>query len=225
MNKLHKLREWLTVSEAARHLADVMHEPVTEADVLRLALDGHLALSVNFPTEVSAKRGKGSAKLQEKEHRIRGVWDFPMTGEQRQEVEREYQRQYNGRRLKLNVLNGAFVEQAGTRCLLPWDPARGSALPENSVFVVRTAALAELEQRKAADSVNKPLGERERTTLLTIIAVLAEHAEIDISKPSKAGETIEALTMAKGARVSARTVEEHLKRIPDALERRGKTSS
>jgi hypothetical protein len=75
------------------------------------------------------------------------------------------------------------------------------------------------------DALEKPLGERERATLLTIIAALAEPAGIDLSKPSKAGEAIEALTTAKGARVSARTVENHLKRIPDALERRGKLSN
>ena len=43
-----KLREWLTISEAARYLSSVIGERpqsaqgVGEADVLRLALDGHL---------------------------------------------------------------------------------------------------------------------------------------------------------------------------------------
>ena len=48
MKKLLKLREWLTVPEAAGHLSILFGEDVTEADVLRLALDGHLTLSVNF---------------------------------------------------------------------------------------------------------------------------------------------------------------------------------
>ena len=65
---------------------------------------------------------------------------------------------------------------------------------------------------------------RERATLLTIIAALARAADIDILKASKAGDTIEALTVELRARVSARAIEDHLKRIPDALERRGKTS-
>ena len=75
------------------------------------------------------------------------------------------------------------------------------------------------------DPLDRPLGERERTTLLTIIAALALEAEIDISKPSKAGGIIETRTIELDARVSARSIEDHLKRIPEALERRGKTSN
>lgn len=48
MSKLFKLKEWLTVPDAARHLSIVFGEEITEADVLRLALDGHMNLSVNF---------------------------------------------------------------------------------------------------------------------------------------------------------------------------------
>ncbi len=76
-----------------------------------------------------------------------------------------------------------------------------------------------------ANSIEKPLGSRERATLLTIIAALAKGAGIDVSMASKAGEVIEALTTKIDARIAARTVEDHLKRIPDALERRGKLSS
>lgn len=57
MSKLFNLKEWLTVADAARHLSIVFGEEVTEADVLRLALDGHLTLSVNFVNETVAKRG------------------------------------------------------------------------------------------------------------------------------------------------------------------------
>jgi hypothetical protein len=47
-SKLFKLKEWLTLPDAAKHLTGVCGEEVTEADILRLALDGHLKLSVNF---------------------------------------------------------------------------------------------------------------------------------------------------------------------------------
>ena len=57
-SKLFKLREWLTVSEAARHLSIMFGEEVNEADILRLALDGHLKLSVNFVNPVYGKCGK-----------------------------------------------------------------------------------------------------------------------------------------------------------------------
>lgn len=55
MKKLLKLREWLTVEEAANYLSAAAEEDVTEADILRLSLDGHLTLSVNF---VNHARGR-----------------------------------------------------------------------------------------------------------------------------------------------------------------------
>jgi hypothetical protein len=58
MKTLLKLREWLTVPEAARHLSALFGEDVTEADILRLALDGHLTLSVYFLNAATARCGK-----------------------------------------------------------------------------------------------------------------------------------------------------------------------
>ena len=99
------------------------------------------------------------------------------------------------------------------------------------LLVVRRPALDEFirqhvpAQAPTSASLDRPLKERERATLLTIIAALAKTAEIDVSQPSKAGGQIEALTtQAVGIRIPARTVENHPKAIPDALERRSKTS-
>lgn len=50
--------EWLTVPDAARHLSIVFGEVVSEADVLRLALDARLRLSVYFVNHATARRGK-----------------------------------------------------------------------------------------------------------------------------------------------------------------------
>jgi hypothetical protein len=57
---------------------------------------------------------------------------------------------------------------------------------------------------------------------LVIVAALAELAEIDVKKPAAAGTTIESQTALLGAEVSSRTIQNHLKRIPEALERRTK---
>lgn len=57
-SKLFQLKEWLTVPEATRHLSILFNEAVSEADVLRLALDGRLKLSVNFVNYAKARRGK-----------------------------------------------------------------------------------------------------------------------------------------------------------------------
>jgi hypothetical protein len=55
MNKIFKMKKWLTLEEAARRLSSSAEESISEADVLRLALDGELILSVDF---VNHARGK-----------------------------------------------------------------------------------------------------------------------------------------------------------------------
>ena len=59
-----------------------------------------------------------------------------------------------------------------------------------------------------------------KSTLLDIIAALAKMAKIDVKKPSAAAIAIETQTELMGTRVAARTIENHLNRIPEALERR-----
>jgi hypothetical protein len=58
LSKLLKLKEWLTVPEAARHLSILFGEEIGEADVLRLALDGYLTLSLLLTHPNSALCGK-----------------------------------------------------------------------------------------------------------------------------------------------------------------------
>jgi hypothetical protein len=178
MSKLFKLREWLTVADAARYLAIAFDEEVIEADVLRLALDGHLKLSVNFVNHAWAKCGqvvpwegtewllvpplrlaktpaenhpqvKASARtltcptklqalldkipvderaallpimksividdecylnLSDEVTTIEGVWDLLMIGNERLDIEHEYQNQTGGPAVTLQGLDGAFVE-------------------------------------------------------------------------------------------------------------------
>lgn len=56
--KLFKLREYLTVPEAAKQLSKMFEEDVSESDVLRLALDGRLTLSINFVNGAIVRRTK-----------------------------------------------------------------------------------------------------------------------------------------------------------------------
>lgn len=58
MKRIYRLREWLTTEEAAGHLTTVLGEDVTVADVYRLALDGHLTLSVNLVNKGKARLGR-----------------------------------------------------------------------------------------------------------------------------------------------------------------------
>lgn len=103
----------------------------------------------------------------------------------------------------------------------------GGGLPDDAVFVVRTEALRNLENAVNGESEKKekPIESKERKTLLTIIAALAKAARVpldDYTKPGKAAGYIEGLTDELGTHVAKRTIEEHLKKIPDALETRMK---
>jgi hypothetical protein len=76
--------------------------------------------------------------------------------------------------------------------------------------------------KKLIQKEPKPLSNRERDTLLIIIAALAKEANIDIKKTSKYGDLIAELTQTLGCPIGATTIEEKLKLIPDALESRAK---
>ena len=71
-------------------------------------------------------------------------------------------------------------------------------------------------------TIDKPLSNKERETLLVIIAALAKDSKVDISKTSKAGELIANMTDLLGSPVGATTIETLLKKIPKALESRAK---
>jgi hypothetical protein len=58
MSKLFKLRDWLTLDEAAAHISTVLGEPATVADLYRLALDRYLTLSVDFVNHTYARKGE-----------------------------------------------------------------------------------------------------------------------------------------------------------------------
>jgi hypothetical protein len=58
LKKLLKLKDWLNVPDAARHLSILFGEDVTEADVLRFGLDGRLTLSAYFVNPKYGRCGK-----------------------------------------------------------------------------------------------------------------------------------------------------------------------
>ena len=276
MQKLLNLKEWLTVPDAARHLSILFGEDVSEPDVLRLALDGHLTLSVYFVNHTTGRCGlaipikeasrsfvpsldgkqtlellsglaiDGERVVEWKPEivTIDGVWDLTMLGPERLDVEHTYQRLTGGPEVTLQCLEAPVVCRAdGTYCELqshfsdnefcdpktlkkPYShPANyypAGSLPQDSVLVVRTSILRDLVSRvsKPARVTEKPVERRERNTLLVMVAALAQLARIDVSKASAASTAIESKTVQMGARVAARTIENHLKRIPEALEGR-----
>ncbi|MCG8037114.1 MAG: hypothetical protein JAZ19_08750 [Candidatus Thiodiazotropha taylori] len=94
-------------------------------------------------------------------------------------------------------------------------------LPNDSVLVVRANALREFEQRQinSAAPKQKALKTNERNSLLTIIAALCNHTNID---PDGRGVAVHIAKMTEkiGAPVSDDTVRRVLEKIPDAIESR-----
>ncbi|HEX9588928.1 MAG TPA: hypothetical protein VGA15_14430 [Bradyrhizobium sp.] len=284
IKKLLNLKQWLTIADAARHLGILFGEDVSEADVLRLALDGHLTLSVYF---VNGARGRCGpiVRIEDAQRTIQeenpddwihlmgspppgegekvqvfssfihglslgdgrviecaketelldGVWDLTMLGHERLEVDQRYQFLTNGPEVDMSFRDGPLdhpivSREDGTLCQLhePYFADKhyfpADALPADSVLVVRTSALHDLEKRLAEPDqrAERPVEQRERTSLLAIMAALAQLAKIDVTKPSSAAAAIERQTDLMGARVAARTIENHLKLIPEVLERLSK---
>ena len=69
---------------------------------------------------------------------------------------------------------------------------------------------------------NRPVGTRERNTLLTIIAALSSEAKIDYRTPAKAANLICSAAAGLGVSLGETTVEGYLKRVPAALEAKTK---
>ncbi|MBJ2321240.1 hypothetical protein JFT37_22265 [Pseudomonas fluorescens] len=102
MEKMLMLKEWLTLDEAAERFSKVAQETVTQADILRLALDNHIQMSVFIDDRVIAREmafetevidGQKSLLLGEggKEAiRVDGVWDLAAFGAGASEMERLY---------------------------------------------------------------------------------------------------------------------------------------
>ncbi|MFC7462819.1 hypothetical protein [Hydrogenophaga defluvii] len=73
------------------------------------------------------------------------------------------------------------------------------------------------EGNGATPQAEKPLSNRERDTLLTIIAVLCKDAGYDFTKHAKTAGTIQSTAATMGVSIGETTIENHLKKIPDAL--------
>lgn len=95
-------------------------------------------------------------------------------------------------------------------------------LPPGSLLVFRTDALQEFIStiNGVPKSVERPVTNRERTTLLIMIGALAKKAKIDLSNPTQAAGTIEGLTQEFGARVGKSTIENKIKEIAEAVKHR-----
>ena len=176
---------------------------------------------------------------------MHGVYDLFMLGSEAIDIENRWQVLAGGPTISKRNLIGVLVgTPQGEFCEVQTytpisdgnDKPRGyllnranfspaEKLPDDAMLVVRTRAIAEFEAglRQHEAPQERPLSTTERSTLLIIIAALAEQAKIPISRPSKAADLIANLTQRLGAPVSKRSIEEKLKLINDAVQSRTKS--
>ena len=197
---LARIKEWFTVAEAAAELSKRRDEEVTEADIFQFAVQRRLTISVRFldrvtaiyvppsltllePGEAELERDGGPVEFPDFPllHLPGDVYDLPMTGVERLEIERQYQRRSGGPTVipQLSAVvehDGPFVKSSSTgkwfrlqEEMIP-DPHRlpakgmpaphlffGGYLPPDTVYVVRPAALEALAPAHTVKSANAPV--------------------------------------------------------------------
>jgi len=217
MSKLYKLKEWLTLVEATEYLSQALDEEVTESDILRLALDRHLTLSVDFVNKAYVRKGKvihyprdqllkdikaetikddlkwyipsaeewaalhpDHPKKASKTTRfvitsltindekyitlnddvvvIDGIWDLPMIGNERLDIEHRYQLLTDGPEVTLQGIDGAFVSRGDEiMCQLQED------FEDNQYKNGSKASGEALEQRIAMENIEELEAEKLRS--------------------------------------------------------------
>lgn len=233
MNKLFKFKEWVTIPAAARHLSLLLNDTVGESDILQMALEGHIKLSVVFPNKARAKLGKiipykdvpkvvmpdldGNGpytwpdgypmqnlhevplsedspflSFGEEVKTIDGIWDLSMLASERIDVEFELHQIIGGPPVELVNLEGTFlnrpdgtwaslqdrfdgkvvVDEKGGKKTLSGGYFPAGGLGDDCIKVVRTSELIEFQNRLTGTKDEKPLGTRERNSILRTIGGL-----------------------------------------------------
>lgn len=171
--KLFKLKKWLKLPEVATHLSGVCKQEVSEADILRMALNNHLKLSVYFVNKAyiiycgeGASHKNFPLKVQDKAIEITGLWDLPMLGNGRLDIEDRYQSLTGGPKVSWESYVGGVYYVANSfgtlfrlQCRNNWSGdirySPADNLPIDSVLVVRTEALREFEELIADNETDK----------------------------------------------------------------------
>lgn len=281
MSKLFKLKKWVTMEEAAKRLTSSLLEEVTEADILRLALDDRIQLSLMLHNGVPClpgykvkfslpenmknhsfwldKYGKEEnsnelrafcmveneeltiAKFRTEEGNVGGLVRLIMEDWGRWCIEDRYQKLCGFPALDRSECFGGLYVEGGNENLF-WlgeteknDTSSDRFLsikefPSDATLVIEVESIQKFEQSLTDDSqdatkkndLDKPLGSRERDTLLAIIAALCEDAGFDYKKHAKTAGIIQSTADGMGVSIGETTIEGHLKKIPDALRTRMK---
>lgn len=127
MNKLLKLKQYLSINDSADYLSATLEEKVSVADIYELSLEGHLAISIRLTNQAYAKKVYLAPELEltnseepfgavqanvvdDHVHIFNGLYDLAMIGEERFELRKLYQREVEGDIPVLSELSGFYVK-------------------------------------------------------------------------------------------------------------------
>ncbi|GFD71029.1 hypothetical protein KUL113_04490 [Tenacibaculum sp. KUL113] len=130
MNKLLKLKQYLSINDSADYLSATLEETVSVADIYELSLEGHLAISIRLTNQAYAKKVDLAPELEltsseerfwavqanevdEQVHIFNGLYDLAMIGEERFELRKLYQHEVEGDSPVLSELDGFYVKHDG----------------------------------------------------------------------------------------------------------------
>lgn len=112
-------------------------------------------------------------------------------------------------------------EMVGDGIFWSWLPevmTMESVVHEAAFSLEEVARFEAKHTRKEREGVpDKPLVTKERNTLLTIIAVLCKESNLDYTTHAKTAGLIQSTAVGMGLSIGETTIENHLKKIPDAL--------
>lgn len=168
---------------------------------------------------------------------IDGIWDLALLGNEKIDIQHELQELINGPAVTMINIEGTFLNRSdGTWAALQSkfddlffdDEDEGPKKLEGSYYpagglghdctrVVRTSEILSFQSMLEGPTTDKPLSTRERDTLLSIIAVLCSDAGHDYTKHAKTAVALQSTAARIGISIGETTIENHLKKIPDAL--------
>ena len=209
------LRKWHTLEESAKFLTDRTGKRIIVAEIVRLAIEQQLEMSLNLPSPVRARLVSDNQKDTSKSENLHGIWELPASGEALFALEALHASLRGWVSADRDVRNGVTVRRDGQSWELQphktgssYSTRVVSPVPYGAQFVVAMPELKKLVEAIRANAPrqedDRPLETRERETLLTILAALAVHAGLD-----KNASAIEGLTEDVGKRISERTIQNH----------------
>jgi hypothetical protein len=113
----------------------------------------------------------------------------------------------------------AMDHDEGDICFELTTPVGISHVLKHGIFMPKEVARVEAisDYKSAVQAIDKPLSTIERNSLLTIIAILCNECKLDYQRNAKTAGLIYGMAQFMKVAIGETTIENHLKKIPDAL--------